>query len=228
MQNRQVIHTADFVKEAVEWIEDSIGEALERGRAVVSLCGGGTPRPIYEALARKSLPWDRIIWTFGDERCVPPDHAESNYRMAKIALFDPAGVLPENVIRIKGELPPTEAAQECESRLREIAGTDDEILRHDLVLLGLGGDGHTASLFPGSTALEETKRWVVENHVAKFESWRVTFTYPLINAAREIVFLVGDESKRGVVEEVLSRQGDHPAEGIQPQADGNVNWLLGY
>lgn len=227
MQTRQVIHTADFIGEAVEWIEDSIAEALQRGRAVIGLCGGGTPRPIYEKLASKTMPWDRIIWTFGDERCVPPDHADSNYRMVKQALFDPARVLAENVIRIQGELPPGEAALNCEMRVRELAGDNEPILRHDLLLLGLGGDGHTASLFPGTTALSESSRLVVENHVVKLDSWRITFTFPLINAAREVVFLVNDESKRAVVEEVLAGEGGHPAIGVQP-GKGAVSWLLGF
>ncbi len=227
MQSRQVIHAADFVKEAAEWIEDSILEALARGRAVVGLCGGGTPRPVYERLATRTLPWDRIVWTFGDERSVPPDHAESNYFMVKSALFDPAGILPENIFRIEGELPPHEAALRYEMRLRELAGEGEAVLRHDLLLLGVGGDGHTASLFPGTAALEEQSRWVIENHIAKLDAWRVTFTYPLINAAREILFLVNDEAKRPVIEEIFAGAGDHPAGRVTPE-DGTASWMLGY
>ncbi len=226
-QRRQVRHTKDFAKEAADWIESSILEAMDRGRALVSLCGGGTPRPVYELLAKRTLPWERIFWTFGDERTVPPDHAESNYRMAKLALFDPAGIPPENVFRIEGELAPHEAALKYEMRLHELKEEGEPILRHDVVLLGVGGDGHTASLFPGTLALDEPSRWVVQNRVPQLDTWRLTLTYPLINAARKILFLVNDAAKRTVIDEIFAGVGDHPAGRVRP-VNGTVSWMLGY
>lgn len=223
----ELIETVDFPGEASAWIAGRIRE-VQRGGGLftLGLCGGGTPVPVYERLARHDgIDWTRVIVTFGDERAVPPDHPDSNFRMAKAALLESAGIPEGNVIRIECELRPSEAARRCEAELRVLAAARGEaIFRHDLVLLGLGEDGHIASLFPESAALEERDRWVVENQVAKFGSWRVTFTYPLINAAREVAFLVSGEKKRPVVEEVWEGVGNHPAARVSPES---VTWLLG-
>ncbi len=222
------IHRTDtFIEDAVAFIADAAQNALSaRGKFRLSLCGGGTPRPIYEALAKKALPWADVVLTFGDERCFPPTHERSNYRMVKEALLDHLVIPQENVIRMEGERPPSEAAERYEAALREHLTEGETTFRHDLILLGLGDDGHTASLFPGTPALEVEDRWIVANHVAKFDEDRLTFTYPLINAARHVAFLLRGEAKRPVYEEIFRQEGNHPAGKVRPQ-DGDVTWIIG-
>ncbi len=225
----EVIHTANFVEDAVERIASAILQVHEGGRRFrLSLCGGGTPKPIYQALAeRTDIDWSRVLVTFGDERCVGPEDEASNYRMAREALLKPAGVADENVVRIEGEREPEDAARVCEARLRDLAtATGESIFRHDLVLLGMGDDGHTASLFPETKALEEAERWVISNYVPKFDSTRVTFTYPLIQAAEEVLFLVSGAAKLPIVGEAVVGIGNHPAGAVTPET-GKVTWLLG-
>ena len=163
----------------------------------LSLCGGSTPKPVYAALADcDEIDWERVLVTFGDERCVPPNDERSNHRMASEALLNQVGMTPANVMRMAGEMEPQEAADRCEGQLKKLAQLAGEpVFVHDLILLGMGDDGHTASLFPGTEALEEKERWVVANYVPKFEEHRITFTYPLIAAAKEVLFLVNGQRK---------------------------------
>jgi len=155
--SRQIIRTKNFVEEAAGFIFDLAQKALsERNEFRIALSGGNTPRPVYAQLARvgPDFPWDKILITFGDERCVPPDHEQSNYRMARESLLVPANVPDKSVLRMRGEIDPQIAAQEYEEQLDVLASRRDEkIYRHDLILLGLGEDGHTASLFPDTPAL---------------------------------------------------------------------------
>src|ERR1051325_2904460 len=141
---REVIHTRDFVADATEFIFQQINLALtERGRVRIALSGGNTPRPVYRELAetKSKLPWDRLLFTFGDERCVPPEDEQSNFRMARESLFDPAGVPATSIARMHGEMDPQKAAQEYEARLDLVAAQQQEVIyRHDLILLGLGDD----------------------------------------------------------------------------------------
>ena len=191
------------------------------------LAGGSTPKATYEILARDYA--DRIDWSnvhvfFGDERTVPPDHEDSNYRMAREALLDhvPVG----SVHRMQGELPPGEAAEAYEQDLRNFFGAE-EVPRFDLILLGTGPDGHTASLFPETSALEVHDRWVVANPVLKLDTTRITLTVPVINAARAVYFLVAGEGKARPVAEILEGDPDpreYPASLIQPQ--GGPEWML--
>ena len=226
----EVIHSTHFVQDAARLILDSARQAIaERGVFRISLSGGRTPAPIYQLVAKDSasLPWDRVQVTFGDERCVPPDDEQSNYRMARHSLLDLVPIPPGNIYRVHGELPPEDAADDYEARLANLAARFDEPrFRHDLLLLGMGPDGHTASLFPGTEALDETERNVVHNFVPKFDTYRVTFTYPLINAARHVCFIVDGEDKKPIVEEILAGHGDYPAAGVNP-ANGRLTWLLG-
>jgi 6-phosphogluconolactonase len=210
----------EFAARAAEAIED-------HGRFAVVLAGGSTPKATYEILARDYA--DRVDWSnvhvfFGDERGVPPDHEGSNYRMAREALLDhvPAG----SVHRMQGELPPDEAAEAYEQELRDFFGSN-ELPRFDLILLGTGGDGHTASLFPETSALEVHDRWVVANPVLKLETTRITLTVPAINAARAVYFLVAGEGKAEPVAEILEGTPDpreYPASLIQPR--GGPDWML--
>lgn len=218
----QIIESSDFVGDAVSIISSALTVGTDGARRM-SLCGGSTPAPVYEALADSPLDWDNIEITFGDERCVPPDHGDSNFRMASDSLLDKVPLNESNVLRMKGELDPDDAAREYEDSLRERSGR--EIYTHDLILLGMGEDGHTASLFPGTAALNDDERWVVANHVPQKNQTRITLTFPIINAARKVLFLVRGEEKRAVVDRVLAGQSDFPASLVDPE-NGSVTWLL--
>ena len=187
--------------------------AIERsGLFRIGLAGGNTPRAIYEELAARPdcLPWSKVQITFGDERCVAPDHADSNYRMAREALLSRVSIPEGNVFRVRGEADPEEASQECELRLKAVASRLGEpVYAHDLMLLGMGPDGHTASLFPGSPALDEEAHWVIPTIGPKPPPQRITFTFPLLNASRAVMFLVNDASKEPMIQEVI--QGKFPA-----------------
>jgi len=181
--DREIIRSTNFGAEAADFIIDQAHKALaERSEFRIALSGGNTPRPVYTRLATvaRDLPWEFFRITFGDERCVPPDDPQSNFRMARETLFVPAAVPEKSIMRMRGEIDPQIAAQEYEDQLDVLATQRGEtIYRHDLILLGLGEDGHTASLFPGTAGVEETTRPVIANFVPKFDSWRLTFTFPL-------------------------------------------------
>ncbi|MEI6338714.1 MAG: 6-phosphogluconolactonase [Verrucomicrobiota bacterium] len=222
----EIIHSTNFVKDAVALIEREADIAiLERGEFHLALSGGNTPKPVYEALAARRDAWKEWIITFGDERCVPPDSDQSNFRMAKESFFDHAPIPSENILRIRGEADPAIAAQEYEDELRKRA-RGHSIYRHDLLLLGMGDDGHTASLFPGTEAIGVTDRWVVSNFVPKFNTHRITMTYPLLNAARHVCFLVNSKGKDAILEEVFSGKSSYPCATVRP-VEGNLTWLLG-
>ena len=226
----QVIRTKNFVTDAADFILGEAQQALgERNEFRIALSGGNTPRPVYARLAAigRGLPWDLIRITFGDERCVPPDDPESNFRMAWETLLAPAAVPEKSILRLRGEIDPQIAAQEYEDHLHVIATERGEpIYRHDLILLGLGDDGHTASLFPGTAALDEMTRRVMANFVRKFNAWRLTFTFPLLNAARRILFLVGAKKNPALIEHVLQGDSQYPAARVNPSA-GEVMWMIG-
>jgi 6-phosphogluconolactonase len=226
----KIIRTPNFVADAAHFILERAQQAIaERGLFRLSLAGGNTPKPIYAEFARlgKDLPWDRVQITFGDERCVPPDSKDSNYRMAKESLLEGAPIPEGNIFRIAGEGEPEAAARALEARLAAVAARFNEPrYAHDLILLGLGEDGHTASLFPGSDALDESERNVIPATGPKPPPQRITFTYPLLNAAREIAFLVKDPSKEQVIQEVLAGDARHPASRVRPE-NGTVTWIIG-
>jgi 6-phosphogluconolactonase len=226
----QVIRTKNFVTDAADFIFARAQHALgERNEFRIALSGGNTPRPVYArlAVAPNDLPWDLVRFTFGDERCVPPEDPESNFRMARETLLAPARVPEKSILRMRGEIDPQIAAREYQDQLDRIATEGDEpIYRHDLILLGLGDDGHTASLFPGTAALDETIRLVMANFVPKFNTWRLTFTFPLINAARHILFLVGASKNPALIERVLQGDSQYPAARVNPSA-GDVTWMIG-
>jgi 6-phosphogluconolactonase len=227
---REVIRSRNFVPDAAEFILEHARAALaDRDRFRIALSGGNTPRPVYAELAKigRELPWDRIFFTFGDERCVPPDDEQSNFRMARESLFVPAAVPEKSIGRMRGEIDPQIAAQEYEDRLGQLAGQGGEtIYRHDLILLGLGDDGHTASLFPGTAALQEKTRAVVANFVPKFNTWRITFTFPLIRQARHICFLANANKNAALLEKVLGGDRQYPAAQVEA-TDGGLTWILG-
>jgi 6-phosphogluconolactonase len=199
----------------------------ERGRFRMALAGGSTPRALYGHMRTWTLAWPRVDLCFGDERCVPPEHPDSNARMVREAL-GPDITQEACFLRIQGELPPEQAAQAYAAALHELFKTQGEPPRFDAVLLGLGADGHTASLFPHSSALAEHEAWVAPNLVAGLTSARITLTYPVLNAARLVVFLVSGKDKANAVQAVL--EGAHPsdeipARGVQPTA-GELHFFL--
>lgn len=205
----------------------------ERGRFCLALSGGSTPRRLYGVLASqyaRRLNWSQVEFYFSDERCVPLDHAESNFRMANDTLLGPLAVKSDHVFRIRGEDEPEQAAATYESLVRERVETgSEERPKFDLVLLGLGEDGHTASLFPGSPSVRETKRLVVASHAPRGIRDRVTLTPVSINDARTVVFLVAGAGKAAAVRRVLEEERidplQCPAKVIQP-LDGRLVWFL--
>lgn len=208
------------------------GDAIAaRGQFIVALSGGSTPRDTYLRLATEALVsnvmWSRVQVLWGDERCVPPDHVESNYRMARETLLDRVPVPPANVHRIHGEGDPATAARDYEATLRALLQTPAGA-RIDLVLLGLGEDGHTASLFPGSAAVREQTRWVMATRAAPTSMWRITLTPAIINSAAEVLFLVSGAAKAGILRRVLEGprgSQELPAQAIAPSS-GRVRWCV--
>jgi 6-phosphogluconolactonase len=227
--NAQVVRTNNLVGDATDFILRQARLALaERNEFRIALSGGNTPRPVYAELARRGhdLPWERIFITFGDERCVPPDDQESNFRMARESLFQPAAVPERSIARMRGEIDPQLAAQEYQDQLDVLAAQKGELIyRHDLILLGLGDDGHTASLFPGTAALEEKTRRVMANFVPKLNAWRLTFTYLLISQARQICFLVDGNKQRELIDKVLAGDKQYPAARVTAP-NGAITWMI--
>lgn len=216
---------------AEEWRVRSSAAVSASGRFAVLLAGGSTPRPLYALLAdpaapyRAALPWARTHVFFGDERTVPPDHPESNYRMARDALLAHVALRPEDVHRIRGEEEPEGAAREYEAELRAFLGP---VPRFDLVLLGLGAEGHTASLFPGSPALDDPARLVAAPFVPALGAHRITLTLRALDAASRVVFLVAGASKAPALARILSGEpgaAELPAARVRP-TDGSVLWLV--
>jgi 6-phosphogluconolactonase len=225
-----VIRTKDFVADAAAFILELARKAIvERGDFRIALSGGNTPAPVYARIAveARDFPTESVRFTYGDERCVPPDDPQSNFRMARENLFVPAAVPEKSIMRMRGEINPQIAAQEYEDQLNAIAnGRGEPIYQHDLILLGLGDDGHTVSLFPGTAALDEMTRLVVANFVPKLNAWRLTFTFPLINHARHILFLVGASKSPQLIERVLAGDRQFPAAQVSAVA-GEVTWMIG-
>jgi 6-phosphogluconolactonase len=219
-----------LARRAVEFIlEQAQASIAASGRFRIALSGGSTPRTSYELLATeeyaRQIPWDKVHVFWGDERCVPPDDPQSDYRMANEALLKHLPLPPENVHRMEAELEPETAAARYTAVLEKEFGPD-KLPEFDLILLGLGEDGHTASLFPGSSALAMHDRWVAAHYVEQLAAWRLTLTYPVINAARQVVFLVSGGAKASVVAEILEQGNlDHPAARVSP-GEGKLFWLL--
>lgn len=219
---------------AAEEVVRSATEAIsERGRFTIALSGGSTPRSLFNLLAtnaRNTLPWEKMFFFWGDERHVSPTDPESNYRMANEAMLSKVPVPPGNVFRFPAENPDAGAVAEAyEKTLRKFFQLGPQHLpRFDLILLGMGPDGHTASLFPGTAALQEKSRLAVANWVEKLKTFRLSLTLPVLNASRCVVFLVSGTDKASVLHSVLEENvsGDqYPAKLVQPK-DGKLIWLL--
>lgn len=219
---------AEIAYEAAERIVAAAARAAGEGRTCsVALAGGSTPRTLYELLAtgayKPRIDWAKVEIFFGDERNVPPDHPDSNYRMAREALLAKVPLPGDNVYRMHGELDANEAAMQYGQMLKEKFGDGGM----DVVLLGMGDDGHTASLFPDTAALNETKHRCVASYVEKLKTWRITLTAPFINRANEVIVLVSGASKAKRLAEVLEGPREPqrlPIQLINP-VEGRVIWL---
>lgn len=218
---------------AAQFIASANAAIARSGRFAVALSGGSTPKALYALLASSSyrdrIDWSRAHLFWGDERCVPPDHPESNFRMVREALLSKIQIPGENIHRMAGEKEPNEAAADYESELRNFfALGPGHLPRFDLILLGLGEDGHTASLFPNSAVLNEREHLVAASYVEKFQAHRLTLTLPVINAAAQVIFLVAGQSKSAIIKEILgsdSRLCSYPAAKVSP-TDGQLKWLI--
>jgi len=236
---RQVYPNADILAQAaaVEMLRIAEESIAARGVFTLSLAGGSTPKKLYSLLATdpayRHFPWKQTHLFFGDERHVPPSHIDSNFLMVRGTLMS-SGLVPEtHVHRIRAELPDAnQAAADYEIELHTFFGDSALRLgafpRFDMILLGMGPDGHTASLFPESKGLAENERWVIANWVEKFKSSRITFTYPVLNTAREVYLLVAGPDKADMLYSVLVQHREqvvYPVQQVQP-LDGNKVWLL--
>lgn len=216
---------------AEELLKAALQAVSERGRFTCALSGGSTPRGLYQRLAseplREHMPWEEVHFFWGDERHVPPDDAESNYRMAREAMLDAVPLPPENLHRIRAEEPDAaRAAVEYEAEIRSFFKIDSEGWpRFDLILLGLGKDAHTASLFPGGTAVHERERLVLAPWVEAQRTFRITLTPPVLNHAARVLFLVSGEDKAEALRSVI--EGERDVDRFPAQiVTGNRMWMV--
>jgi 6-phosphogluconolactonase len=227
---------AALSRAAAETIVKHLNDSLRIREAYsIVLSGGSTPRRLYTLLAsdavfRDQIPWDRVHFFWGDERHVSPDHPDSNYRMADAALLSKVPIPSTNIHRIRAEdSDALKAAADYEQEILRFFKLDaEQIPRFDCVLLGMGPDGHTASLFPGTSALNETKRLAVANWIEKFQSYRITMTVPVFNNAERIIFLVSGQEKANTLKSVLTRRREsvpYPVQLIRP-GHGQLIWLI--
>lgn len=213
---------------AQEWVQQAKAAIQERGAFFVSLAGGGTPKKLYQLLAQDysdAIDWGRTHVFFGDERFVPQDHEDSNYRMAKETFLSILPVAESNIHAVPTQLDSPQACAQAYAEELKALPMQDGIPSFDLMLLGMGDDGHTASLFPQTEVLDETLLWAKEVYVEKFQSWRISLTFPVINASRSVLFLVSGESKAQTMAQVLSESevAIYPVQRVKAQS---VQWCL--
>ncbi|MDR3798075.1 MAG: 6-phosphogluconolactonase [Terracidiphilus sp.] len=213
------------------FVEQAERAVAARGRARIAISGGPTPKATFSLLAdpaqpwRTRMPWSQLDLWWVDERCVPPDDPDSNYRMTREAMLDLVPLQPEQIHRMEGELEPEAAATRYESELRHSFRLEGaELPRFDVVQLGMGPDGHTASLFPHTQALSELGRLAVANHVENKDAWRVTLTWPVINRASQVFFLIGGADKAQILNEVFT--GPRHVERLPSQLISPVGGIL--
>jgi 6-phosphogluconolactonase len=229
-----ISETAEQLVEKIAQTFSDLAHAAikENGRFIVSLSGGSTPKALYERLAQPpyagGIKWDHVIVFLGDERCVPHDHPDSNFKMLDEALLSKVAIPESNIFKTMGQAEDPEAAALLyDQEIRRVfVSPSEEVPSFDLILLGLGPDGHTASLFPETKALKEMHRLYVANYVEKFGSNRLTMTLPLINAGQEVIFLVSGDLKAQILQEVLEQpEKQFPSQLIKP-CSGNLHWYV--
>lgn len=231
----QVAATAEEITQlAADSFTEAVTKAVAtRGIARIAISGGSTPKSVFELLATEPylsrIPWQQLQLFWVDERCVPPDHDESNYRMTNEAMLGKVPLPSANIYRMEGELDPTEAASHYEATLRNAFRLEGaQTPTFDLIWLGLGPDGHTASLFPHTEGLDEMSRLVIANHVPQKDTWRITLTWPVIIEGREVAFLIEGEEKAEMVRTVWAgsyNPENWPAQLIRP-ASGKLTLML--
>lgn len=233
----QILDSASSVAEAgaLHFVRICNSSIKNNGKFSVVLSGGSTPKGMLSLLAtdeyKKQVPWDKCHFFWGDERSVPPTHADSNFKMATDSLLSHVPVIASQIYRMEAEKADiTQAAQEYQNKIATFFSVPNSSSppQFDLLYLGMGPDGHTASLFPGTTALSEKSKWVVPNFVPKFNTNRMTFTYPMINQAKNVIFLVAGKDKVASLKEVLEGTPNletYPSQGINP-SHGSLLWLL--
>ncbi|MEP6984061.1 MAG: 6-phosphogluconolactonase [Chloroflexota bacterium] len=222
---------ATLARQAADTIQNLANTSISQaGRFSIALSGGSTPKTLFQQLAadyKQKIDWNNTQVFWSDERCVPPDDADSNYKMARETLLDIVPLPASNIYRIKGELQPADGAAQYESTLRSYF--HDQLPRFDLIMLGMGDDGHTASLFPGTDAVNERQRWVIPNHVVSAkQTWRITLTVPVINNAANVMFLVAGTGKAERLKQVIQgefKPNELPSQLIKP-TDGNLIWAV--
>jgi len=227
-----VFETPEKVAEAMaqDILALAIKAVQERGRFTIALSGGHTPKLLFQQLAqeplRSQMPWEQVWIFWGDERCVPKDHPDSNYRLAEELLLTKVPVRSTHVFRMRGEEPPPQAARDYEDELKRL-WPQNPWPAFDLTLLGLGMDGHVASLIPGSPALlEEGNRWVVGNVIRSLQTVRITLTLPSINHSRAVWFLVTGSKKKEILSRILSESdASYPASLVRPET-GELRWYI--
>ena len=203
----------------------------EHGRYTVALSGGSTPKGLHRELTStyaNELPWDKVFFFWGDERHVPPDFPESNFRMARETLLSKLPIPHDHIFRMHGEIPDANhaAGLYAQTLLEFFTPSSGHVPRMDFILLGIGPEGHTASLFPETKALEENQRFVVGNYVAVHSTWRITCTYPVLNHGANVMFLVDGAGKSDIVRTALKDPSAKlPCQGVQP-VNGNLMWYL--
>lgn len=225
---------AEISQKAADLFVQISKQAIQKGgRFAIALSGGNTPRALYSLLAtdpyRTKIDWGKVHVFWGDERCVPPDDEQSNYRMARETLLLHVPIPEQNIHRVLAEMPDHNvAAEDYERQLVSFFQTESSLPRFDLILLGMGPDGHTASLFPGTAALQDTTHLVVANYVEKFGTFRITLTYPVINNAANVVFLISGADKAQVLKEVLEGKKQpelYPSQNMNP-TNGTLLFLV--
>ena len=229
MAETQITKVGDLATDVAEWL--TARAIAKPGRFAICLSGGSTPQALYEKLAtqeyRTRFPWNRSYWFFGDERFVPHDNADSNYLMARKALLDHAPIPPANIMPIPGTGTPEQAARDYAALLSAFYGSqalDMSRPLFDVTFMGLGEDGHTASLFPGNPVLEETQKWVAAVSDPSVKQARITLTYPALACSTAMAFLIAGKGKRTVLKRVLS--GDRSAPAARATAIGELIWFV--
>lgn len=215
------------------WLEAALTTVESDGKFVVALSGGNTPQKLFSYVTkdyyRSRFPWAKMYFFWVDERCVPPQHPDSNYGMTKEYLLSKVPVPESHVFRMPGEtMPPQTGAKAYENAMKAFFKLDKSFPHLDLILLGMGEDGHTASLFPGTDALQNSERWIVSNYVAAKSTTRLTMTFPIINDAKRVAFLCTGASKAGIVRDVFRDDISptrYPAQRVKP-ANGELLWFL--
>jgi 6-phosphogluconolactonase len=220
----------ELYKGAAELIAGLISSYIRlHFKCTIALSGGTTPGNLYNILAKRykqEIDWNNVFLFWGDERFVPAEHPDSNYKLASENLISKVSMHKENIFKINTDVLPDDAAGKYEGILKKFFG-DNELPVFDIILLGLGKDGHTASIFPGTPAEYETNKWVMGYHVDSIDSNRITFTLPVINNAKNVIFLIAGEDKREIVEKIFIKQEENrfPALKVKPQ-NGTLFYLM--